>query len=206
MFFSRKAGLIIKKKKKKKSSLLARHLPTNKPIRGHFLLCEPMSSCFLESVATEEETETLMSLSSSATSCCLFDFQPSSLVFESQGGSVSYPCWEKKGDLVYLKEHAGLRGLFPQRGDMRVSVTHKALSLALLPYVVREPSFDFSPFLSFIMLSLSSSSPFSVFFHFFITATISSRFLPPSIAPVVPPYRDWRIAWFGGWLLFQSHP
>lgn len=76
-------------------------------------------------------------------------------------GSVSYPCWEKKGDLVYLKEHAGLRGLFPQRGDMRVSVTHRALSLALLPQVVREPSFDFSSFLSFIMLFLSSSSPFS---------------------------------------------
>lgn len=59
----------------------------------------------------------LMSFSGCATShCCLFDFLPSSLVFESQGGSVSYPCWEKKGDLVYLKEHAGLRGLFPQRG------------------------------------------------------------------------------------------
>lgn len=73
-------------------------------------------------------------------------------------GSVSYPCWEKKGDLVYLKEHAGLRGLFPQRGDMRVSDTHRALSLALLPHVVREPSFDFSPFLSFIMLFLFSPS------------------------------------------------
>lgn len=93
-------------------------------------------------------------------------------------GSVSYPCWERKGDLVYLKEHAGLRGLFPQRGDMRVSVTHRELSLTLLPHVVREPSSDFPLFLSFIMLFLFSSSPFSVFFHFFITATISSRSLP----------------------------
>lgn len=60
-------------------------------------------------------------------------------------GSVSYPCWEKKGDLVYLKEHAGLRGLFPQRGDMRVSVTHRALSLVLLPQVVRDPALTFPP-------------------------------------------------------------
>lgn len=83
-------------------------------------------------------------------------------------GSVSYPCWEKKGDLVYLKEHAGLKGLFPQRGDMRVSVTHTALTLALTLHVAREPSFDF--FLSFIC---------SFSFLFFIIASILSRFFPP---------------------------
>lgn len=73
--------------------------------------------CGSKSAAREEKMGTLMSFSSWATSqCCLFDSQPSLLVFESQGGSISYPCWEKKGNLVYLKEHAGLRGLFPQRG------------------------------------------------------------------------------------------
>lgn len=85
MFFLYKAGLTIGEKTPILS--ITWHLPTNKPIRGHFLLSEPMSSRLLESAATEEETETLMSLSSSATSCCLFDFQPSSLVFESQGGA-----------------------------------------------------------------------------------------------------------------------
>lgn len=160
-----------------------------------------------------------MSFSSCATShCCLFDFQPSSLVFESQGASVSYPCWEKKGDLVYLKEHVGLRGLFPQRGgyesechsDSTHSHTASASACCQVAPVstsspLPPPSSPSSCNPKLLLLPHTPLFLCLVCTFFLIIATIPSRTFPSSPAGSVLPYREWGIAWFGGWLLFQSH-
>lgn len=85
-------------------------------------------------------------------------------------GSVSYPRSEKKGDLVYLKEHAGLRGLFPQRREWlweRVSLRQHSLSQCLcLGTLPGSPGFgsfppSFPPHL--ILIFLLHSNPFFAF-------------------------------------------
>lgn len=90
------------------------------------------------------------------------------------------------------------------------SVSH-CLCLCMLP---GSPGFDFFPspplpLLHRVILGFFLSLPllFLCLAHilFLIVAAISSRFLPSSPAGSMLPYREWRIAWFGGWLLFQSH-
>lgn len=130
---------------------------------------------------------TLMSFSSCATShCCLFDFQPITGIWITRG-SVSYPCREKKGDLVYLKEHAGLRGLFPQRGgyesechsDSAHSHTTSASACCQGAPALTSPPL---PFLAFIALSLAFSLLLFLHLTHILHPTISSHSLPSSPA------------------------
>lgn len=93
-----------------------------------------------------------------------------------------------------------------------VSLTEHSLSHCLCmlpgsPALTLSPSLPL-PLLHHVIIGFLLSPLFFlclVRILFFIDATISSRFLPPSPAPLVLPYREQRIAWFGGWLLFQSH-
>lgn len=144
-----------------------------------------------DSAIQEEEIGTLMSFSRRATSrCCVFLSQPSSLIFESQGGSISYPCWEKKGDLVCLKEHAGLRGLFPQRGGYESECHSRRLSRCRCMLPGSPPSLT-----STTLLSLC---------HILIMATISPPFFSPLLVLWCPTGRG-ELCGSVGWLLFQSH-
>lgn len=132
-----------------------------------------------------------MSFSSCATSqCCVFLSQPSTLIFESQGGSVSYPCWEKKGDLVCLKEHAGLRGLFPQRGGYESECHSRRLSRCRCMLPGSPPVFDF----------YHSPLPLPHPHHGY---HLSSLF-PPLLVLCCPTGSE-ELRGSVGWLLFQSH-
>lgn len=122
-------------------------------------------------------------------------------------GSVSYPCWEKKGDLVYLKEHAGLRGLFPQRGgyesECHSDSTHSHTASASAccqgaPALTSSTSPSFPLFhhviLGFLLiLTLSSSSVSQASSYWLSLPSRHATFLLPLLVQCCPTGNgEWR--------------
>lgn len=137
--------------------------PPKKTANGRpLLMWQPMTSCLppWQRVSCRKgQVGDIDVFSRRATShCCLFDFPSSSLVFESQGGAFHILAGRRRGDRVYLKEHAGLRGLFPQRGGYESESechsdsthSHTASASACCQGAPHYDSSPLLPFLSFI--------------------------------------------------------
>lgn len=109
-----------------------------------------------------------------------------------------------------------IKGVISPEGGIWEWVSLKTALILTQPlplHVAREPQLWLLPLSPFphVILSVCFYPPQQLLFLclvctlFLIIATIPSRSLPSSPAGSVLPYREWRIAWFGGWLLFQSH-
>ena len=137
------------------------HLPTPRPMVGHFLRLEPMTLRLLpwKRVSCQRGGDRDIDVFLSLRHVTLLSIRFPALIpgIWITRGSVSYPCWEKKGDLVYLKEHAGLRGLFPQRGGYESEChsdsthSHTASASACCQGAPALTSSPLLPFLSFIV-------------------------------------------------------